>query len=249
MDAFQCLLDQTYQNWELVICDDGSTDGTPQLLQELQSQYPDKVVAIANDENRGLNYTLNHCLEHVQGEFIARMDADDLCSPDRFTIELQAFEDDPDLAFASTDMELFDGDGIWGVLSHPEYPTPRDFLAGSPFNHGSVMIRAEALKQVGNYSVDDKLLRIEDYHLWLKLYEAGFKGRNIHIPLYQARDDRAAEGRRTIKNRLNESRLRFEIVRAFGLNPINNIYAIKPILTAMLPSPIYRALRRKMLQS
>lgn len=248
MEAVQSLLNQTFSDWELIVCDDGSMDGTPLLLKKLQEKYPDKIVALFNDCNRGLNYTLNRCLELSSGKFIARMDADDLCDDSRLEIELEALLDDNDVAFVSTDMELFDSNGVWGKSTHPEHPTGWDFLAGSPFNHAAALIRKEALEEVGGYSVDKSLLRVEDYHLWLKLYGSGFKGKNIGLPLYQARDDRDAEGRRKFKYRINEARIKLEVVKVFRMNPLCGIYAIAPIAIGILPAPIYRVIRRNVLK-
>lgn len=247
-DAVNCILNQTHTNWELILCDDGSSDNTYDVAFSLAEQDR-RIRLLRNHQNMGLNYTLNRCLSCATGTYIARMDGDDLCVPDRFAIELAALNTEPDIAIVSSDMEHFDESGIWGYVRHPEYPTKMDFLAGSPFCHAPCMVRKEALDAVGGYSVEKRLLRVEDYHLWFKLYKAGYKGKNIHRTLYYMRDDRNAYARRKFKYRLNEAYIRALIVKEFRLPIWGYVYALRPILVGLLPQPVYTYLHKRHLKS
>ena len=91
-EAIDSIVNQTYVNWELIMCDDGSKDTTYQIAEKYQKMYPDKIVLIKNEKNQGLNYTLNHCLQYVTGDYIARMDGDDLSLPTRLEKEVTFFE-------------------------------------------------------------------------------------------------------------------------------------------------------------
>ena len=84
------------------------------------------------------------------------------------------------------------------------FPEKRDFLQGTPFCHAPCMVRAEAFAAVGGYAEDKKLLRVEDYDLWTRMYAAGFRGMNLDHPLYLMRDDRNAVKRRKFRYRINE---------------------------------------------
>lgn len=247
-DALHCLEIQTVQDWELVICDDGSTDESYSILEAFRRCRPDQVHLLQNEENKGLNYTLNRCLSASRGRFIARMDGDDLCVEDRFEKELIAFQDEPELSIVSSDMTFFDNVGVWGQISHPTYPTNTDFLHGSPFCHAPCMIRREAIEAVGGYSEDPKLLRVEDYHLWIKMYKMGLRGKNIHEPLYSMRDDRAAYDRRTFRSRLNEAYVRFLAVKELELPAYGYLTVLRPIVLGMLPKMIYDYLHRRSLR-
>lgn len=246
-EAVECILKQTYTNWELILCDDGSSDNTCSLAKKFVEAYPAKVKLLRNEINRGLNYTLNRCLREATGEYIARMDADDRCSPERFAIEVQALNEEPEIAIVSTDMEFFDDTGIWGRISHPEYPQCKDFLAGSPFCHAPCMVRKEAFDAVEGYSESPWLLRVEDYHLWMKMYQAGFKGKNLPIPLYQMRDDRNAYSRRKFHYRINEAYVRMLVVKELKLPFIGFVCALRPVLVGLLPDKIYDVLHKKRL--
>ena len=243
-EAIDSILAQTVTNWEWILCDDASGDDTYVVAKAYADQYPGKFVLLKNEQNMGLNYTLNRCLEHAKGKYIARMDGDDLCSPERFAEELRCLEENPDIAIVSTDMEFFDETGTWGRISHPEYPKGRDFLKGSPFCHAPCMVRRAAYEAVGGYTVDKKLLRVEDYHLWIKMYAKGFKGRNIANPLYRMRDDRNAYNRRKFRYRLNEAYVRLLLVKELKLPLYGVIYALRPVIVGLLPQKIYDLLHK-----
>lgn len=246
-EAIDCILNQTVKEWELILCDDGSTDRTYDIVKEYKNNYPEKIVVLRNETNRGLNYTLNRCLNKSQGKYIARMDGDDRCVPERFEKELEVFEKEPDIAIVSSDMEFFDENGCWGRVSHPEYPERNDFVYGTPFCHAPCIVKREAYYKVRGYSVANWLLRVEDYHLWIKMYEAGYKGKNIHLPLYQMRDDRNAYARRKFKYRINEALVKLYAVKSLRLPIWKSVYAIKPILVGLMPAKLYDYLHKRRL--
>lgn len=247
-DAIDSILNQSYSDWELIMCDDGSVDGTWQAANQYKADYPDKIILIQNEKNRGLNYTLNRCLKMARGEYIARMDGDDRCPADRFAKEIEVLNREPDIAIVSTDMGYFDDHGVWGNMSHATYPESMDFLKGTPFCHAPCMVRKSAYDAVGGYSDEKKLLRVEDYHLWIKMYKAGFRGKNIHQQLYFMRDDRNAYGRRKFKFRLNEAYVKALAVRELKLPLWGYMYAIRPILTGLLPAKIYDCFHKRNLK-
>lgn len=246
--AIESILAQTVTDWEWILCDDASADDTYSVAKRYADQYPGKFVLLRNEQNMGLNYTLNRCLEYAKGKYIARMDGDDLCSPERFGEELRCLEEHQDIAIVSTDMEFFDETGTWGRISHPEFPENRDFLAGSPFCHAPCMVRREAYDAVGGYTVDRKLLRVEDYHLWVKMYAKGFRGKNIGQPLYRMRDDRNAYSRRKFRYRLNEAYVRLLLVKELKLPFYGAVYALRPILVGLLPGKLYDLLHKRNLR-
>ncbi len=247
-ESIECILNQTYTDWEMIMCDDGSSDNTYEVAQKYVKQYPDKFVLLKNDENIGLNATLNRCLEEAKGEYIARMDGDDTCSPERFEKEAAILEENPDIAIVGTNMSLFDESGIWGSTKYEQFPTKKSFLRASPFCHASCLVRKEAYLAVEGYSVDEKWLRVEDYHLWIKMYAKGYKGFNIQECLYQMRDDQNATKRRTWKNRFNEARVRRYAVKQLKLGFHNYILSLRPILLGVVPKWLYKKLHHRRLR-
>ena len=246
-EAIECILAQTVTDWELILCDDGSGDNTYAVAQEYRDRYPDQIILLQNEKNMGLNYTLNHCLSRAGGEFIARMDGDDLCAPDRFEKELKALEENPQMAVVSTEMTYFDETGTWGRSHAIPLPEPKHFVYGTPFCHAPCMARRAAVCSVGGYTDDAKYLRVEDYDLWVKLYAAGYRGMNLQEPLYQMRDDRNAFSRRKFKYRINEARVISKAVRLLKLPFWNYLRALRPVVVGLLPSGLYKWMHKKRL--
>ena len=243
-EALGCIINQTYTNWEVIMCDDHSSDNTAQIANQYVQKYPEKFVLLKNKENRGLNYTLNKCLKVASGDYIARMDGDDLCAVDRFEKEVAVLDNLEDIAIVSTDMNFFDEKGIWGRTYTEAYPTKESFLSATPFCHAACMVRKEAYRAVGGYSVSEKLLRVEDYHLWVKMYAKGYRGMNIQETLYFMRDDRDAQGRRKFKYRINEAYVKKVAIESLNIRKINYVHCLVPILKGMLPSFVYRIAHR-----
>ena len=248
-EAIDCILAQTVENWELILCDDGSADDTYAVAQEYAQKHPGKIILLKNEKNMGLNYTLNHCLSAATGEFIARMDGDDLCSPERFEKELAALEAHPEMAVVSTAMTYFDETGTWGRSQPKIFPENVDFLCGTPFCHAPCMARRKAIEAVGGYTDDKKFLRVEDYDLWVKIYAAGFRGMNLDEPLYQMRDDRNAFSRRKFRYRINEARVISKAVRLLRLPKSGYLRAMRPIVVGLMPAWLYKRLHKKRLGS
>ena len=88
--SINSILNQTYKDFEFIICDDGSTDNTLDIISNI-CQNDKRVRIIKNNKNKGLTYSLNHCLKYAKGEYIARMDADDESTLDRFEKQLKFF--------------------------------------------------------------------------------------------------------------------------------------------------------------
>ncbi|MCM1139377.1 MAG: glycosyltransferase [Muribaculum sp.] len=243
-EALDSLLAQTCQNFKVIMCDDGSEDNTVEIAQEYVEHFPEKFILIRNERNMGLNFTLNHCLEYADTEYCARMDGDDISLPHRFEEEIKFLQDHPEYAIVSGPMIYFDEDGEFRRGTGRGEIKPIDFIHGSPFCHAPCMVRTEAYKAVGGYTVDPKLLRVEDYHLWFKMYKKGYRGYMLPEPIYAMRDDRNAAARRTFKKRINVSR-----VMSCGFHQLNlpfwtQIYALRPLLVGMLPKRIYTYLHR-----
>lgn len=244
-EAVDSILNQTYENWKLIMCDDGSTDNTYKVAEDYVNKYPDKIVLIKNDKNSGLNKTLNHCLQYADGDYIARMDGDDISLPIRFEKEITFLENKPQYDIVSSSMIYFDENGDWGQGSVVSYPQKENFISGTPFCHAPCMVRANVYKEVGGYSQNPKTLRAEDYDLWFRAYSLGHRGYNFSEPLYKMRDDENAYSRRKFKYAVNEAYVRYNGFKMLGLPVKTYLYALRPIIVGLLPKPIYMSLHHK----
>ncbi len=203
-EAIDSILMQTFTDWQLVLCDDGSEDHTYEVAKAYQGRFPEKIILLRNERNMGLNCTLNRCLHVATGEYIARMDGDDISLPTRLEKEAAFLDAHPEYAIVSTPMIFFDETGDWGRCYAIEKPCKHDFIRHSPVHcHAPCMICREAYLAVDGYTEDRRMLRFEDVNLWYKLYAKGYIGYNLDEPLYKMRDDHAAATRRSLKSRMN----------------------------------------------
>lgn len=244
--AIDSILTQTCSDWELIMCDDGSTDDTYAVAKRYCDLYSDQMTLLKNAQNRGLNHTLNQCLKVAKGEFIARMDGDDISLPERLEIERNVLESNTSIAVVSCPMIYFDESGEWGSGKNTNpYPQAEQLVHGTVHCHAPCMIRREAILAVGGYTENKKLLRVEDWHLWVKIYAAGYQGYNLPEHLYMMRDDRNAARRRKFRYRLNEAYVSILAVKMLRLPVWNLVFAIRPILVGLLPKTLYDMLHRR----
>ena len=243
-EAIDSIVQQTYHDWELIMCDDGSQDNTYKIAEKFLEKY-ENIIVFQNERNMGLNYTLNRCLEKANGKYIARMDGDDISLPTRLEKEVAFLDQHREYAIVSTNMIYFDENGEWGRSNMLEFPKKEDLVKATPFCHAPCMVRREAYEKVKGYSVNKKLLRMEDYHLWFKMYSAGYKGHNLQEALYKMRDDRNATQRRKFKYRINEAYVKRLIMKSFDLPIKNIVYVVRPIIVGVMPTFLYEYLHKK----
>lgn len=179
--AVESILRQTFEDFELLLLDDGSTDRTPALLEEFSAR--DRRIRVLAGRHRGLVRTLNAGFEEAQGEFVARMDADDTALPTRLAAQVDALENDSGLGMvgAAVTVVAEDLQYLWTA----RYPTHdcairKALMSGSPFAHPVVTMRKSAFVKAGGYRA--QFAHAEDYDLWLRMADVSRLG-NLKEPL------------------------------------------------------------------
>ena len=240
--AIESIQNQTVTDWELIICDDGSSDNTYEKVCLIKDK---RVKVIRNKQNRGLPYSLNRCLKYATGEYVARMDGDDVSLPNRFEKELAILQQG-EFEIVSSWMNLTDDDGnIWGVLRNKEYPQREDLITSSAIAHPVVMMKSGCLRAVKGYRNLSKTQRVEDVDLWIRLYEKGYKAYNIQESLYNMLNNDEARKRRKYKYRINSTLIRMEGCKRLGLSGKYYVYAVKPMVLGLIPTKLRTAIRKK----
>lgn len=247
-ESLESILNQTYTNFELILCDDGSEDATYDIAKSYANKYK-KVILLQNNKNRGLNFTLNKCLKYAQGEYIARQDGDDISLPTRLEKEISFLEKNRKYSIVSCPMIYFDENGTWGRGTAIKRPQKKDFVFHTPFFcHAPCMIRKEDLLRVDGYTVDKRLLRYEDCNLWYKMYGKGYVGYNLQEHLYMMRDDRDAKKRRTIGARLRAVYVQYTGFRLVKMPLYCYLYLplefTKNVLIICMPDIVYQKIHK-----
>ena len=181
--SLECILNQTYTNFEFIIIDDGSSDNTSQIIES----YSDTRIKYIKSEHKGFIYQLNYGLEISKGEFIARMDGDDLTHLERFEKEVEILTSDKTITLVGTNFYYVNHKGkILQSKNFPEFNEDIEFMMPviPSILHGSMMVYKSALIDVGGYDPDNFS---EDPVLFMKLLSAGFKMYNIQEFLYSYR--------------------------------------------------------------
>lgn len=150
-DAIESILGQTFQEFELVAVDDGSTDESSLILKKYAER--DSRVRVISRGNKGLPVTLNEAVDAARGEFIARMDQDDVSLPDRLGRQYDFMRDHPDVVVLGGAARFMDATGVPICTYHPPSDdlVLRNFFPNSPFIHPSVMFRKKDFIRAGKY--------------------------------------------------------------------------------------------------
>lgn len=233
--ALRSIINQTFENWEIILYDDASCSECQGLIQEAAA-LDSRIQIVHGDKNKGLAYALNRCIKLAKGNYIARMDDDDACLPTRFEKQLLFLEQNPEYDWVGSNAVLFDGSGIWGETVVPEKPDKNDFLRFSPYIHPSVIFRREVFFRNRGYIVSQVTKRCEDYELFMRLHIRGYKGYNIQENLFLYREDPAAYTKRKMQYRYNEMKIRYRGFKRLGiLTPGTLPYVFRPIVGGMIP--------------
>jgi glycosyltransferase involved in cell wall biosynthesis len=173
-EAIQSVLAQTFADFEFIILDDGSTDGSIDIVRRFAER--DDRIRFVPLEHRGYVSVLCHGLSLCRGEFIARMDSDDVCMPERFEKQINFMRANPDVVACGSRITVVDPFG--SPLDHPQHKLAHEeieqellFGVGWAMVHPVVMMRRDAVMKVGNYR--DDLVVSEDLDLFLRLAEHG----------------------------------------------------------------------------
>lgn len=248
-ESIESIINQTYDNWELIMCDDCSEDSTYEIADKYSKLYPQKIKLIKNEKNLTLGPTLNRCLKYADGDYIARHDGDDLYVKDKLQKQVIFLEENKNIDLVGTGMKMFDGNGFYGERFPKQEPRGLDLMKGTTFAHATIMARRNVYKELKGYSEAADRRGVEDYDLWFRFFEKGYRGYNLHEALYEVREDRDAYSRKNVRRRINEIKTMIDGKKRLNLEFKYNTLIIKPILTMIIPSKLLMKYHRKKFES
>ncbi len=209
--AIESVISQTYQDWELIIIDDGLTQGIKEQLKDY-SIRDTRIIVLVNDQNVGIQKSLNRGLRQARGKYIARIDDDDIwIDTTKIAQQVEFFEHHSEYVLVGTHATICDENGI--LLG--QYTMPQDdasirrrMLIKNCFLHPTIMAKKIAIDQVGGYDERVESKHIEDYALWLQL---GQIGKFANLPLFAVQLTIHADSL-TFKNRFVQAKRMLQLI-------------------------------------
>ncbi|MDP9192529.1 MAG: glycosyltransferase [Acidobacteriota bacterium] len=213
-EAIDSILAEEFTDFEYVIVDDGSTDGTAEILGGAAARDP-RIVLLRNETNRGIAASANRGLSVARGDYIARLDSDDISMPGRFARQVSLLDGRPEVALVSMNYETISADGVVMACSHRDHPSiVVEYLlnfSNALGGHSQVMFRRSAVEAAGGY--DETCAAALDSDLWTRIVR---HGRIVVLPEIgmryrvhdqsvsaRARDTQIAIGKRVMQRTLS----------------------------------------------
>jgi glycosyltransferase EpsE len=255
--AVESIQRQTYQDFEIIICDDCSTDKTVEKVKQMIKQ-DNRITLLQNDRNIRAAASRNRCLEIAKGEFVAIQDADDFSHVTRLDEQVTFLDNNPQYDFVSSKMFRYDEKDDVDVLKNEspdsnnfayklpyiESPKNKHFLFRLPYTHAPTMFRKNAVRAVNGYRVSKETVRGQDADLFMRLHASGSRGYNLNKSLYYYFEGDEAFKRKKFKYRLHTVIIRYKGFKAMGLMPLGYIYLFKPFIVGLIPTKILKLYRR-----
>lgn len=232
--AVESIINQSYSNWELIMCDDGSSDETFKIATAYAEEYKN-IIVVKNETNKRLAYTLNHCLKYATGKYIVRMDADDESVKDRIKTQVDFLEEHLEYDVVGTAMQIKDHDTFTYVRKYPEYPMKQEVWQTVPFAHPTIVMRKKAMDSLGGYRVCEETMRAEDLDLWFRFKMKGYNGYNLQQPLYIYQESSEDYKKRSITAAIKTSKILAKYYRELKIPKKKWYLIMKPIIAALLP--------------
>lgn len=232
-DAIKSILNQTYTNWELILANDGSTDGSLQIAKKMAALDP-RIKITGDNINRKISYRLNQICDMAQGEYLVRMDSDDMMMPDRIEKQMNVLLEDTTIDVIDTAAYIINEKsepiGIRGMDDITGW-TKKDVLTKGLMFHPTVIAKTAWYKK-NRYN--EKYNRSEDLELWCRTFDDTVFSR-VYEPLYIYR-----EGRVNISNYLASAQTTRAILRRYYKGIISSAAFFSEMIKSYSKSSAYR---------
>ena len=234
-DAVKSVLIQTYKNWELILTDDGSTDESLKIANEFAKEYK-RIKVISDGINKGLSYRLNQISELATGDYLARMDADDMMMPEKIEKQMKALLKDCTIDVIDTVAYIINEKeepvGMRGAWDISKWDKKKVLTKGLLF-HPTVIAKTNWFKK-NKYNINDDFYRAEDLELWCRTFETTLFSR-VYEPLFIYR-----EGKVNVKNYTASARSTRNILRLYKHSVITGKGFYCEIIKSYVKSSLYR---------
>lgn len=237
--AIRSILDQTYRHFEFIIVDDCSKNNVENIVAEFNDK---RVKVLRNSDNKGFVCSLNRAIKAASGEYIVRMDTDDISLPERIEKLLNFIKKNPQYDVVGSRAVEFSGSKDAGAIGHPGEKNKKSIMRSDTMVHASTIMKKKALKGVAYYK-DYK--RAEDFVLWSELLMHGYRLYTIDEVLYRYRVNDGDYSKRKLRNRKDEIRARLIYYPRLNANIKDYLYIAKSVISGSLPPRLVRIYRKR----
>lgn len=250
--SIESMFEQTIKPSEFVLIEDGNlTDELNTIVEKYMEKYPEIFKVIKIDNNVGLGLALQRGINECSYEFIARMDSDDYCVPQRIEKEFEVFETHPEIGMIGTNVSEFI-DSIDNIICDVILPENNEEIIAfskkrNPFRHPSIMFKKSEVLKAGNYR---EYYLCEDYDMWLRMLRAGCKCYNVQeILTYMRISDDFYKRRGGIKYLKSINKLKKEQVSIGYFSKIEYLKSIVPhVIVCLMPNFVRDFIYKKLLR-
>lgn len=237
--AIESILNQSYKRFEFLIINDGKDKKIDNIIK---SYNDNRIKLVNNSENIGLAKSLNKGLKIAKGEYIVRMDSDDISHIDRIQKQLEFIENNHEYSIVSGRANYFNENGIYLTTNRSGEVLKEDFIKGNPFIHPTMIIRKKDINSIGGYP---DYRRCQDYAMVMNMYANGFKGYIMNEVLIDYRMNTDGYKKKKFKYRINESKIRLIYYNKLRVKWYNYIYVLKPIFVGFIPKRLLKRYHEK----
>lgn len=242
--ALESISLQTFQDFEVICIDDGSSDQTPHILKEWRTRLNKRLIILRNEKNIGLTKSLNIGLKKAAGIYIARLDADDTWESTKLEKQVSFLEAHSDYGIVGTNhYNIYEAQGhpkpVYLPQTHLEIT--KKLFRRNPFAHSSILARTDLLRSVGGYA--ETIRYGQDYDLWLRCFpltkfynlQEFLCTRNVANGISVVKQN--AQMRQSIRTRLR-------YIPRYDKNLKNYFYLLEPLAVILTPDFIKNIKRR-----
>jgi glycosyltransferase EpsE len=239
--ALDSLLQQEFDDYEVIIVDDCSFDSTPAIINDYSSKFR-SFKAIRNSENFGLGRSLTIGSESCRGEFIMRFDSDDVCFSNRMLVAFNYISSHPEIDILGSSAVIIDYHGTkTGLRSVPlKHADIANKVWACPFIHPSVFLRRSAYHSIGGY--DPSISRCCDYDLWFRAVKFNLHFHNIVEPLIYYRHDINTQRKNSTRYLFEQAAVGLRWCWRLKLSYWKYLAVVYPFIRGLLPLRIKSAL-------
>ena len=242
--AIDSVLQQSYVDFDLILIDDASTDGSTEIIRGYAAADA-RIIPIYNKENIGLTKNLNKALSLSKSQYIARMDADDIALPTRLEKQVMFLDSHRDIDLVGSAAIDIDESGI--KIQLRKSPKTHDEIIAllpkaNPLTHSTVLFRKDQFAKIDFYN--ESYRTTQDYEMWFRAAGHGLKFHNLEEVLLHYRMDKNYHKRKSFKYRLYDCKLRLQGFKHLNLPFYKYYYAMIPIILGLVPESIYGSIKK-----